>query len=172
MVFHVYDCMRLDAPPRRYTVEAQKSLEDVWPEGAYNVQVFGPNGFFRRYAGGPAIAWAPRVNTRIEPMIGGPINFTLGFEIAARGGKSPIRATPGAYADVFEMKMLTPVEVGKPPVVEHRWSLMRSGGWYDFVLRRDTDLAWERRFAGRHEIGVGSLTSDPAMAGAAVMTWV
>ncbi|HPI48943.1 MAG TPA: phospholipase C, phosphocholine-specific [Hyphomonadaceae bacterium] len=172
VVFHVYDCMRLDAPPRRYTVEAQKSLEDVWPEGAYNVQVFGPSGFFRRYAGGPAIAWAPRVNTRIEPMIGGPINFTLGFEIAARGGKSPIRATPGAYADVFEMKMLTPVEVGKPPVVEHRWSLMRSGGWYDFVLRRDTDLAWERRFAGRHEIGVGSLTSDPAMAGAAVMTWV
>jgi len=141
----------------------------IGPYGAHGV--FGPNGFFRRYAGGPAIDTHPLVNARIEPMIGGPINFTLGFEIVARGAVSPIRAKPGAYADKFAEKTLTPVAPGKPVLVEHRWSLMPTGGWYDFVLLRDNDPAFERRFAGRHEIGTGQLTSDPAMGGAAVMSW-
>ena len=89
-MFHVYDCVRLDQPPRRYTVEPGKSLEGDWQAGAYDVCVYGPNGFFRSFAGSGVDAQRPLVAARIEPMVGGPINFTLGFEITSRGAKDRI----------------------------------------------------------------------------------
>ena len=48
-VFHVYDRRHLDALPRRYTVEASKSLSDAWDvskdAGAYDLWVLGPTDF-------------------------------------------------------------------------------------------------------------------------------
>lgn len=172
-VFHVYDRLRLDAPPRRYTVEPGKLLDGEWPKGPYDICVYGPNGFFRSFAGSGSgtDVKRPLVQARIAPMIGGPINFTLGFEIPSRGVPDRIHVTPGAYAEAMLPKVLTPSPAGKPPLIEHRWSLMRTGGWYDFVLTREADAAWKRRYAGRAEIGTGALTSDPAMGGAATMSW-
>lgn len=171
-VFHVYDRLRLEAPPRRYTVEQGKALEDMWPTGAYDVWVYGPNGFFRAYAGSGSgtDVKRPLVNARIEPTIGGPINFTIGFEAPARSGADRIHVTPAAYADAMPAKVLNTTAAGKPPLIEQRWSLMRTGGWYDFVLTREGDASWKRRFAGRCEIGAG-LTSDPAMGGPAILSW-
>jgi phospholipase C len=42
-----------------------------------------------------------------------------------------------------------------------------SQGWYDFSATVDSDPAFGRRFAGRLETGVASI-SDPAMHGTAV----
>src|SRR5690554_3111234 len=54
-VYHVYDMHRLDKIPRRYTVEAGKSLEDEWDvsatAGAYELEVYGPNGYFHHFQG-------------------------------------------------------------------------------------------------------------------------
>src|SRR5690606_26010500 len=54
-VYHVYDMNRLDRIPRRYTVEAAKSLMDEWDVletgGAYDLEVYGPNGYFNRFTG-------------------------------------------------------------------------------------------------------------------------
>lgn len=167
-VFHVYDCLRLDQPPRRYTVEAGKSLEGDWPEGAYDLCVYGPNGFFRSFNGSSSDAQRPLAVARIEPTIGGPIQFTIGFEITAPNATDRIHATPAAYTEHHVVKALTPTIQGRPPAIGYRWSLMRTGGWYDIVLTRDGDPSWRRRFAGRHEIGA-AVTSDPAMGGPAIM---
>ena len=48
-VFHVYDELHLTRYPRRYTVEAGKSLSDSWEaqsddQGRYSLWVLGPNG--------------------------------------------------------------------------------------------------------------------------------
>ena len=55
-VFHVYDRLRLDAVPRRYTVEPGTALDDVWSAGPgvggrYDLWVMGPNGFLRHVTG-------------------------------------------------------------------------------------------------------------------------
>src|SRR5690606_3622788 len=113
----------------------------------------------------------PLVQARIAPMIGGPINFMIGFEIPSRGVPDRIHATPGAYADAMAAKVLTPSPAGKPALAEHRWTLMRTGGWYDFILTREADASWKRRFAGRAEIGTAALSSDPAMGGPAILDW-
>src|SRR5690606_33120008 len=55
VVFHVYDLHHLDLIPRRYTVEAGKELTDEWntaaQAGSYDLEVYGPNGFFRKLKG-------------------------------------------------------------------------------------------------------------------------
>jgi len=47
-VFHVYDRLHLDRIPRRYTIEAGKSLADGWhlapDSGRYDLWVYGPTG--------------------------------------------------------------------------------------------------------------------------------
>ncbi|KAG1219469.1 hypothetical protein G6F35_007463 [Rhizopus arrhizus] len=54
-VFHVYDKLHLDRIPRRYVVEAGKSLDDAWDvagdSGKYDLWVLGPNGYHRAFAG-------------------------------------------------------------------------------------------------------------------------
>jgi phospholipase C len=50
-VFHVYDRLHLDRIPRRYTVEAGKSLSDNWDltgdQGKHDLWVYGPHGYVR-----------------------------------------------------------------------------------------------------------------------------
>src|SRR5690606_4994319 len=54
-VYHVYDLHHLDRIPRRFTVEAGKSLMDEWDvretDGSYDLEVYGPNGYFHKFAG-------------------------------------------------------------------------------------------------------------------------
>lgn len=49
-VYHIYNMHRLEAIPRRYTVEAGKSLSDEWEvtaEGLYDLEVYGLMGIFK-----------------------------------------------------------------------------------------------------------------------------
>ena len=52
-VFHVYDMNHLEKIPSRYTVESGKSLTDNWVlgEAGYDLEVYGPNGYFRKFKG-------------------------------------------------------------------------------------------------------------------------
>ncbi len=171
-VFHVYDRLRPDQAPRRYTVVPGTSLEGDWPAGAYDVCVHAPNGFFQSYAGSGLGADASRpllMPTKLL-LIGGSIKYEFGFGLEWRTGADVVNVTPAAYADSLKAQALTQPPSDKPLRVEHRWSLMRTGGWFDFALTRDADPQWKRRYAGRYEIGQ-SVTSDPAMGGEAVMRW-
>jgi phospholipase C len=47
-------------------------------------------------------------------------------------------------------------------VVEQKWTLRKSGNWYDFSVTADTSKGYLRRFAGRVETDSHGL-SDPAM---------
>jgi phospholipase C len=45
-----------------------------------------------------------------------------------------------------------------------RWSLARTGGWYDVAISVESDSHFETRFAGHMENGQDSI-SDPLMGG-------
>ena len=52
----MYDGFKLDRIPRRYAVEAGKTLSDTWDAardnfGKYDLWVLGPNGFHRHFKG-------------------------------------------------------------------------------------------------------------------------
>ena len=164
-VFHVYDRLRLQEIPRRYTVEAGKTLDGVW-DGAvderHDLWILGPNGFHRGVQT-PARADAPTASLAADPA---KARITLTLE---NRGRTSVRfkVTPMAAGDVmppFEVTVTAGVSLDKP------WSLETTGGWYDLLVTCEEEPAFGRRYAGRIETGKPS-TSDPAMSGPALMTW-
>jgi phospholipase C len=159
-VFHVYDKLRLERIPRRYTVEAGKSLQDAWDAGAeqghgYDLWVYGPNGFLREFRG-TLPATGVRKTPEIEIYYGRDESYIR--MIARNDGAKVVRLAIRANA----------YRAGGPwdfSVASHRritqdWPVTASHNWYDFTVSGDE---FERRFAGRMETGTPSF-SDPSLA--------
>ncbi|CAM3415874.1 phospholipase C [Bordetella sputigena] len=170
-VLHVYDIHRLDALPRRYTVEPGRALEDLWPplpdgavgpDGRYNLWVLGPNGFHRHFAGtlpretaGPS----PVARVRYAPGEGALVLTILNPSKASMA----VAVNDNAYFDGAAWRR----DIPAGEQAEWRWPLAASHCWYDFTLKREDGPAYARRFAGRMETGADGV-SDPAMGGPAV----
>jgi phospholipase C len=143
-VFHVYDRLRLDRVPRRYTVEGGKQLADVWSaSGTYDLWILGPNGFHRALSG----VGMPAIGVRAARE-GARIVLEL-----RNGTDAPREATltMQAYADPAPRTIA--LDAGAA------LRIVLPGPWYDAVVRCG-DAAW--RFAGRVETGYDG-TSDPAL---------
>jgi phospholipase C len=156
-VFHVYDKKHLDRIPRRYTVEAGKEVSDnywnptVSDHGAYDLWVYGPNGFVRTFSGNVAVAAAEiEVSYRAKET-------TVSVK-AHNNSRDAIELTITANAYRHDGPWLLRVPGGV--TVEQHWDVSASGNWYDFTV---SGAQFERRLAGRLENGRASV-SDPAMA--------
>jgi phospholipase C len=160
-VFHVYDKAHLDRIPRRYTVEAGKSLTDTWTisndRGRYDLCVYGPNGFFR--------VFRDEGNTAENAVIP---DVRLAYD-REQGNLLASFSNAGAQACVITVRDMAyrsggpeRVEVPAGKTIRHRWPLHDSANWYDFSVTVDALKGYERRFAGRVENGRHGL-SDPAM---------
>jgi len=141
--------------PRFYTVGAGKQLADALPVGAapYNVSVFGPNGFLRRFRGGLAGSGV-EVEARHDAR-GGRLALTL-----RNTGDAPALLTvkPGDYpAGGPRRHRLAP-----GGSATDSWRLDPAAPWYDLAVTIDDDPAFLRQLAGHLETGRPSL-SDPAI---------
>jgi phospholipase C len=162
VVFHVYDQLHLDRIPRRYTVEAGKSLNDVWnlsaDDGNYALWVYGPNGFLREFqgqvaaAGGNALPFLPEIQVCYSPC-----DSMIYLKIRDVGGApGNLTVTANAYRSDGPWN----IRVGARGIRTLDWNLSASGNWYDFTVSGTNFI---RRFAGRMETASDSI-SDPAMA--------
>ena len=152
-VFHVYDQLNLDRIPKRYTVEAGKSLSDTWDSmkngGKYDIAIFAPNGF-RRDLSGDIAQTSAEVSVR--------------YKSAQKKMQLTLRNL-GAATTTVEIIHNAYGEAGKTLVVsagariQREWSVADSGSWYDFTV---TAAGFSRRAAGRIESGEHGM-SDPAM---------
>ena len=161
-VFHVYDELHLDRIPRRYTVEAGKSLNDAWypaaaDAGAYQLWVYGPNGFIRTFQGNLAGdgGFAPEAQVCYD-LVDGQLVLKVHNTGLAPGSvtvQSNAYRTDGPWS----------LDIGAQSSGTLAWDCHASGFWYDFTV---SATGFVRRIAGRMETGVDSI-SDPAM-GAAI----
>ncbi|GBQ90769.1 phospholipase C [Acetobacter nitrogenifigens DSM 23921 = NBRC 105050] len=140
--------------PRRYTIEAGKSLQDEWaPDQATerHFTVFGPNGFARylRLAGPSTIS----LSTRHDAAKG-----ALVLEIA-NSASTPKQLTlrDNAYGAV-DRNLAVPA-MGK---MTQTLDLEDSHHWYDLAVTVSDETGNEIRVAGHVETGRASIT-DPAM---------
>jgi phospholipase C len=118
--------------------------------------VHGPNGFFRRFTGSAAGARAARldIRTRYDER---RTEIALDF---ANHGATRIEATvTDRYRSRTVRLTLKPGETRS-----HRWSLLRTKGWYDLAVTVQGDARFEYRYAGHLEDGKDSI-SDPGMGG-------
>jgi phospholipase C len=164
-VFHVYDQLHLDRLPRRYTVQAGKSLSDVWntaatDTGRYNLWVYSANGFVRAFQGNTlalaSTGFSPEVQVCYQPCAakGTPQLHLNMYNSGAAAG------TVTVLANAYRTDGPWPLEIRPHATGTLSWNLASSGYWYDFTVQA---AAFGRRFAGRVETGEHGI-SDPAMA--------
>ncbi|WP_321951226.1 phosphocholine-specific phospholipase C [Burkholderia cenocepacia] len=148
------------AMPRRYTVEAGKQLTDTWAldaNGNYLVSVWGPNGYFRRFAGSAAADAAAKPEiTPCYDTANGDVYVTI-----ANAGTSPLTVTATDVAYGGAARTLT-VPAGQR--IEAHWDLSCSSHWYDLQFAVAGNAGWTRRIAGHVETGKASITDPAAVA--------
>ena len=155
-VFHVYDQRHLDRIPRRYTVEAGKTLADLWrleaDGGAYSLWVYGPNGFLREFHGAlqPTSHTIPDIKFEYDR-----VNLIIRVIATSEGHEATLVVRANAYRTDGPWKL----QVYPDQRVVHEWSPIASHHWYDFTV---TGEHCEWRFAGRMETGADG-SSDPAI---------
>ena len=152
VVLQVYDRLRLDAIPRRYTLGQDAHLKDAWPAGPYDLWVIGPNGFHRRFAGGEGSVEAD------GPGGGAAMTVTL-HNLGAEACELIVEGPHNQEIRRFRLSSNT----------GHVETFQTVRGWYDLTFRRADDPTWLRRLAGRLETGKASI-SDPWMGGAGVLS--
>jgi phospholipase C len=157
-VLHVYDRLRLERIPRRYTIQAGKTLSDVIESNggnAYDLWIYGPNGFVRELKGSFAESDAqPEVVVRYNVARG-----ALQLRVANTGA-SACRVT--VRSSVYDTVDPLEFTLGRGRRQEHLIALDRTGLWYDLTVTADHDSRFVRRFAGRLENGTHGI-SDPAL---------
>ncbi|QHS62210.1 phosphocholine-specific phospholipase C [Chitinophaga agri] len=144
-----------------YAVKAGDKLSDQWPlqafeNGVYHLLVYGPNGFFREFAGD---AKAPQLEVlcdyerkgksftgNIALLLNNPTMQTVTIEIIDH-----------SYGKAAQKKVLA--GRSKTSIM---LDLTKSHAWYDFSVRIAGQTTFERRYAGRVENGKSGF-SDPAM---------
>jgi phospholipase C len=163
-VFHVYNHLSLGDVPRRYTLEPGKLLNDSWTpavDGRYDLSVFGPNGYFRRFRGKLPASLAGGVALPEIRVCYDTANGDVHLEMHNIGNIScNVTVTPTAYRTDGPWNFaLAPGQV-----VIQKWDLAFSKHWYDFSVTANVDdgTIYLRRFAGRVENGADGI-SDPAM---------
>jgi phospholipase C len=160
-VFHVYDVLHLDRIPRRYTVEPGKLLSDTWntmqsDQGAYELWVYGPNGFVRYFQGNAVQQAAAAFNPEIQVCYD-PSQAQIWVKVHNSGsGAGTVSVTANAYLTTGPWT----IDVAANSMNALNWDLSSTGNWYDFTVSAPQS---QRRYAGRMETGVDSV-SDPAMA--------
>jgi phospholipase C len=159
--FYVYDGRRPEDNPRRYTVSAGDSLSDYWPttdtQGAYDLSVYGPNGYFCRFRGNASEAAShdkPNPEIRVNyDVAAGDVTLSL-----VNTGSIPCSLTiANTYGGTPHTYTLKP---GKS--MDDHWPLASSSAWYDLSVTVAESPEFLRRFAGHVETGRPS-TSDPGI---------
>ena len=134
-----------EGAPHSYTIGAGDRLAAQWPvSGAYDIQLHGPNGFFRRLAGDDASEKLAATLRRAgrSPILHLSIDAPTGRSVTIKDGYT------GGETETDGSRMVT---------VDTR----RSAGWYDVTVTA-ADGSWTRVFAGHLEDGMAS-RSDPAL---------
>ena len=145
--------------PWTYTVGSNAHVSDAWAfaaneQGVYDLAVYGPNGFLRRFKG--KLSGADNTNLIIRCVYDAE-RAGLMLQIDNRGtGTSSVRVS-NAYTKQTTGESLKPHHA-----MTRHWSLASSFGWYDLTIEVDGDASFQQRLAGHVENGRDS-TSDPAI---------
>ncbi|AOB30844.1 phospholipase [Bordetella sp. H567] len=176
-VFHVYDKLHLDRVPRRYAVEARRSLQGSWAAGTddggkYDLWVLGPNGFHRHFAGdlnrlegrdaaAPEVEFEPDGKSgNVRLIVRNEGDRAVACSVKSNQAYGSLQARGGDFELGPDGSWTANVRPGHK--AQMTLSLRDSGNWYDLQVTADSDPGFVRRLAGRIETGRHSV-SDPAL---------
>ncbi len=139
--------------PWGYTVEVNKSLSDTWTgqggSAAYDLSVYGPQGFFRKFAGAIGGAAANLAVQTLYLPTGG-----IQLVVTNAGAATTVTVTD-QYTGAAQSQAVAP-----GGTFTTNWDLATSRRWYDLVVKASTDASFVRQCAGVVETGAHG-TTDP-----------
>ncbi|CAH0351185.1 Non-hemolytic phospholipase C [Sphingobium sp. CECT 9361] len=140
--------------PRHYTIGAGERIEDLWKVDALDLTLHGPNGFWRRFAGGG--------RDREVRLLDRPELDAVELQLENRG-TVPLTFTI-ALADSYlaQAARMRKVTVAPGKTVGDLWRLSKSDNWYDLSVTLGSDDAALWHYAGKVENGRPGRT-DPAI---------
>ena len=146
--------------PWIYTVGSGHELSDSFAIAAnnltaYDLSVYGPNGFLRAFKG--SVTGSGKSNLDIRSAYDIRRNGIILTIRNLSASKTEVRVTD-AYTGETLKQTLRPNES-----LENGWYLDRSFGWYDLTVSTESDSSFSHQFAGHVETGNDSVT-DPAIA--------
>lgn len=158
-VFHVYDKLNLQQYPKRYVVETNKELDDIWTinNNQYDLWVLSHNGFHRHFKGNMTEISKANVLPEIQVCYDNE-NGDVYLKLHNTGSV----ACTLTIKDKAYFKLAEKTVTVKPNTEELiPFILKDSGQWYDYEVSCKEAPSFYRRFAGRVENGQDSI-SDPA----------
>ncbi len=166
--FHIYAAYRHqneESCNRSYAVTAGDTLNDSWfinefENGNYQLRVYGPNGFFREFAGNDK---DPLIDVKaMYQQHGNRPSGKLIFEFSNKGRKTEnLSIVDNAYKTSDRTKLVG-VSEAKKQYVSVILDTAHSYGWYDFSIKIKGNNVFEKRYAGRIETGLPT-KADPLM---------
>jgi phospholipase C len=141
--------------PWTYTVQPRGEIVDSFESPgpvAYNLSVYGPNGFFRAYKGHSGNTSSANLQSTIV------YDLELGGVTLQSQNFGPVTAELRVQ-NLYDNETVTSV-VQPGMVFEQFWSLEKFFGWYSLVISVESDPSFLQQFAGHLETGEPSWT-DP-----------
>lgn len=159
--FMVYNMA--DHAVRNYAVKPGDQLTDTWPVpagSAYHFRVYGPNGFFREFAGQPT----PKgLSIQCDEAVSASRSLPELLIRLTNQRTQPVTVEliANAYGYPSQRQVLRPAgeQTGQTTL---KLAVAKSGGWYDVSVHIVGEPAFEQRYAGRIETGNSSI-SDPLL---------
>ena len=148
-----------------YAVAPGDELKDSWSitdfeNGHLHLRVYGPNGFFREFISNendPAVDVLVQYDRNDKQPTG-----KIVVQVTNKEKKSQVAVvTDNAYNTGVKQETIAAKGAGDASVIV-LLDTDKSFGWYDFSVKLKGSSSFERRFAGRVEIGAASKT-DPLM---------
>jgi phospholipase C len=145
--------------PTTFTVLPQTELAENFPfmtssKTAYDLSVYGPNGFFYSYRGGSAGGSGVNLQTTI-------VYNLRAYGITLRSKNLGSQACELEIQNLYDKDnpaLKQNLQAGQ--VFEQFWSLEAQFGWYDLVISAESDSVFRQQLAGHLESGKPSRT-DP-----------
>jgi phospholipase C len=148
------------AGPWTYTVGPRAELSDTWQLSqnnltAYDLSVYGPNGFLRAFKG--SISGPDKANLDVRAEYGRE-GQSITLSCSNRGTQTATIQLTDAYTDKTVSGGVKPGER-----FDRTFSLGDTSGWYDIIVGVEQDAGFRYQLAGHIENGRESQT-DPAIA--------
>jgi phospholipase C len=147
------------AGPWTYTIAPHHTASNIWALGAqgassvFDLSVYGPNGFYRRYQGSVAHDAANLVIDTEHERRGEALRVTF-----TNRGASEARVI---VTDVYTGRA-TVETIPARGAFSREWDLAENHRWYDLIVQVAGDSTFRQQLAGHVENGEDSYT-DPAM---------
>jgi phospholipase C len=144
--------------PWTYTVQPQAEIVDTWNferagAVAYDLSVYGPNGFFRAYKGQSS-------NANLQSVVSYDL---VRYGITLQSQNLGSESVQLLVENLYNSETITQL-VKRGSVFEQFWPLENVSGWYSLVISVESDPAFLQQFAGHLENGAPS-TTDPQIGG-------